>query len=52
MVLGEACKGGASSWRLGEGQWDEELWEGGLGGEQWLDCKKMKSNKKGKRWYR
>jgi hypothetical protein len=33
---------GASSWRQGVEEWDEELWEGKLGGKQWLDCKKLK----------
>lgn len=26
----------------GEEQWNEELWKGGLGGGQWLDCKRSK----------
>jgi hypothetical protein len=28
----EVCWGVAFFWRQGEEEWDEELWEGGLGG--------------------
>jgi hypothetical protein len=31
-----------SSWRHREKEWDEELWEGGLGGGQQLDYKTIK----------
>jgi hypothetical protein len=38
---GEAgCRGGGNI-LLEEGkEWDEELWEGWTGKEQWLECKK------------
>jgi hypothetical protein len=36
----------------GEEEWDEELWEGGLGVGQQLDCKNNKSNRKEKNYQR
>lgn len=39
---GEAWRGwGHSLGERGQEEWDEKLWEGGPGGQQWLDCKKI-----------